>query len=72
MSPGDVSGHVHAIVGGSNFGPLYDYDNSQKSQYVPGSLTARLLLQNHSRVFVNGHGHGGEGEADKGSQVYDG
>lgn len=34
MSPGDISGHVHAIVGGSNFGPLYDYDRSIESQCV--------------------------------------
>jgi hypothetical protein len=31
VSPGAISGHVHAIVGGSNFGPTYDYDHSMES-----------------------------------------
>jgi hypothetical protein len=34
MSPGGVSGHVHAIAGGGNFAPVYDYDHSLKSEWV--------------------------------------
>jgi hypothetical protein len=34
MNPGEVSTHAHAVMGGSNFGPNYDYDNLRQSQYV--------------------------------------
>ena len=34
MNPGEISSHVHAVVGGSNFGPTYDYNNSVASKWV--------------------------------------
>ncbi|KAL4251371.1 hypothetical protein ABKN59_005563 [Abortiporus biennis] len=38
-SSGQVSGHLHSIFGGSNFGPTYDYDNLTKSDCTTAPLS---------------------------------
>ena len=43
MNPGDVSSHVHAVMGASNFGPTYDYDKSlESSQVTPSQVRDRI------------------------------
>jgi len=47
VNPGAVSNHAHAVIGGSNFGPLYDYATSVKSQCTTANVDV-----DHSNYWI--------------------
>jgi hypothetical protein len=42
VSPGQVSGHTHVILGGNGFAPSMDYDSTQKSTCTSCSIKGDL------------------------------